>query len=224
MAAEASVERAEYHGHCVNQRWDAAKAMIARNPELMWKDFEGSHLITVITITEHGASDMLEFMYERILSLELPKELETQLLCDTFEIADNGGWTAAHVAAGRMYDDCLKLLLAICPSGQNILFTKKHDGLTPLFLVALQHNKEMLEYLMSHSVQGMDLLKHKCRRNTISEVGPFSWCYKERKSEICLKSEVWTIETLKLGEQGSLISVVFQILGDETRKRLQNFK
>jgi ankyrin repeat protein len=112
---------------CWLGRYEEAKAIIAKNPQLVYTACDRDGRAPAHRIVSRGNVDFLQHMLDAILLLSLQqqqqqqqqqeeKEKEQQMLRDAFEKASNNGQTPAHCAAmlGRVH--CLVFLAEHAPS------------------------------------------------------------------------------------------------------------
>lgn len=207
---------------CYFRGWDRAKKMIAENPTLIWTSTSRHGHCAAYLVSVNGNVEMLKYMYETVVSFGSREEMQ-QLLKDTFEKESNEGYTPAHGAALLDNISCLEFLVAHCPSGSAILEKKNIFGYTPAHEAAQRELIEPLDFLVKQCPSGIGVLKVK------NEAGktPLEVASREVRNyftprkirEIGLERELEL--TRKRDNSGSLISLVFHIIEENTALLLQ---
>lgn len=145
---------------CLSRKWKRVREIITADPRLVstTRSACGSTPVHWI-IREYG--DMLQFVLNAILSLELQEDQRIQMFRDTFERGDNFGCTPAHDAAGlgRIMD--LMFLVRHCPSGSKILEVRDTRGWTPAHYAAYRKQIDTLDFLLQNAPSGIAILEAK---------------------------------------------------------------
>lgn len=150
---------------CLYRRWDKVREMISDNAALIWTAKGGKDISPVYCTAFYGNLEILQAMYDAILSafsrLSLTRSREKQILRDAFERGRDDKITPAHVAASQGHVNCLEFLVTHCPSGNAILEKKDDRGNTAAHQAASGASIEALEFVLRNSPNGVGVLKVK---------------------------------------------------------------
>jgi hypothetical protein len=146
---------------CEEEKWEEAKAIIAKNPRLVCTARNANGFTPVyyavlfnnVEILDHMlAAILLSLHYlrqqKRPLVEEEEKRQQQQMLRDAFERGNNYGWTPAHAAITRDHVECLAFLVEHAPSGFAAMEEKGKDGWTPACWAAYFGRVEALDLLV----------------------------------------------------------------------------
>jgi hypothetical protein len=151
---------------CCVEEWDVAKAMITKNPLLVYKDTPHC-LIPAIGVSLHDKVEMLQYIEDAIFAFSLQhphpqqQQLQRQMMRDAFEGTPPHRDTPAHTAARHGSVLCLAFLAEHAPSGAAILEVKYSRGITPVYDAASEGQMEALGFIARNAPTGLEVLEVK---------------------------------------------------------------
>lgn len=145
---------------CHEWKWDEAKALIDKSPEQIFLSISPRRNMAAHAVMFHRNLEMLQYMYDALMRLPGPHD---QMLRDAFERRGEEGYTPAHGSRYDGYLDCLKFLVAKCPSGPAILEVKNDDGCTPICEPIRRGRMEIVKFIMENAPSGPAILETKNR-------------------------------------------------------------
>jgi ankyrin repeat protein len=150
-------EGKELVGACYAQKWEEAKAMIAKNPQLV-RTRNSTGYSPAFWVAEHGNLEMLNYILDAILIFlqerqqqQQQEKEKQQMLRDAFERGDDYEWTPAHVAASWGRTLCLVFLAEHAPSGAAVLQEKAEDGFTPAWAAVHEGETDVVDFILRHA-------------------------------------------------------------------------
>jgi hypothetical protein len=159
------VEGKELVNACRDRNWEDARAMIAKNPQLLCTARNKHGYSPAYWAVCHGNVVLLQYMADAII-LRLQKENQEQqfqlqqVWRDAFERGTADRWTPAHVAAAYSGSvQCLAFLVEHAPSGAAVLEVKDKYGSTPAHCATWNENVDALDFIVRNAPTGPGVLE-----------------------------------------------------------------
>lgn len=148
---------------CYSHKLDDVKALIDENPEMLCAVVnENKGDTPAHWFAAHGNIEMLQYMYDAIISLNRPQEVQEQMVQQAFGPA-RGGWSPFHVAVCSSVE-CIKFFVTNCGSERLFLEKTTSNGFTAAHYAGRFSNIEALELIIRNAPNGIGVLYVKCNK------------------------------------------------------------
>lgn len=197
------------------------KRVIERNPELLCTSTSESGDSPAHGPAVYGDVKMLQYMYDAIISLNRPQEVQEQMLRQAFERGGCGGWLPIHAAIMSGNIECIRFLITKCPSGRALLEKEDDHGCACAHYVAKFRKVEELKFIIQNAPSGLGVLSMKNNMGEIPlDIVPYEFQELFHPEKIIRSGFEKEFNLLRSVSAGPLVSLIFSIIKDDIELRM----